>query len=455
MQNYLPNNRISYNKGNGNPSPQQYNSASGVQAQSSPSYAGVNIQIFNPMVNPNGGFVYPQQTSSAFSAGTQGGCYPASYYTMQPGICGYNNYPQAISQNNQNYNGQSGFYDQFGKYHPYVQNQNGQIGYLDDNGNFQPLPINGQNGGVKDTNGQSGFYDKDGKYHQYAKGPNGELGYYDEQGKFHPVDPNNPPTNGVKDTNGQNGFYDKDGKYHQYAKGPNGELGYYDEQGKFHPVDPNNPQGPANNKETEKNTENITSTEKTSEQSGSDGAKTEKKKVVMLSNDYIKSIENYLNSQDLEVRKMGAHEVVDRLAEDSSRNDDPALTALVNKMLQDPSASIRAIALSLVESRAILGDNLTEKILKNMQKTDKALGLDANQATSALLKMAQKTVEKEVPVSETKNTLSQKSSRPKTPYFFNSDKEKYQWLIKNGCNSDSEKKWLEDYIKQVAEADKS
>ena len=174
----------------------------------------------------------------------------------------------------------------------------------------------------------------------------------------------------------------------------------------------------------------------------------------MLSNDYIKSIENYLNSQDAEVRKMGAHEVVDRLAEDSSRNDDPALTALVNKMLQDPSASIRALALSLVDSRAILGDNLTEKILKDMQKSDSALGLDANQATSALLKMAQKTVEKEVPVTEHKQTSTQKASRPKMPYFFNNDKEKYQWLMKNGCNSDSERKWVEDYIKSQNKSEK-
>ncbi len=122
----------------------------------------------------------------------------------------------------------------------------------------------------------------------------------------------------------------------------------------------------------------------------------------MLSNDYIKIIENYLNSQDAEVRKMGAHEVVDRLAEDSSRNDDPALTALVNKMLQDPSSYIRALALGLVESRTILGDDLTVKILKDMQKSKSSLGLDANQATSALLKMAQKTVEKEIPVTENK-----------------------------------------------------
>ena len=136
--------------------------------------------------------------------------------------------------------------------------------------------------------------------------------------------------------------------------------------------------------------------------------KTEKKKVVALTNDYIKTIENYLNSQDLEVRKMGAHEVVDRILEDSSRADDPALTALVNKMLQDPSSAIRAIALSMVESRSILGDDLTVDILKKMQKNNDGFGLDATQATNALLKMAGKTIEKEVPVDETKKEKAEK-----------------------------------------------
>ncbi len=69
-------------------------------------------------------------------------------------------------------------------------------------------------------------------------------------------------------------------------------------------------------------------TEKTEEKK-----KTEKRKVVELSDDYIKNLENYLNSQDKEVRMMGAKEVVARLQEDDSRKDDPALTALINKML--------------------------------------------------------------------------------------------------------------------------
>ena len=110
---------------------------------------------------------------------------------------------------------------------------------------------------------------------------------------------------------------------------------------------------------------------------------------------------------------MGAHEVVDRLTEDSSRKDDPALTALVNKMLQDPSTAIRAIALSIVESRMLEGDDLTVKILKKMQKTNDGYGLDATQATSALLKMAGKTVEKEIPLTEDEIKNNKKSKETK------------------------------------------
>ncbi len=221
----------------------------------------------------------------------------------------------------------------------------------------------------------------------------------------------------------EKGFYDKDGKYHEYVTGPNGEKGYIDENGQFVPLssdtnnneninsqnDNSNSADSSNSKESEKTTEKVT--EKSPEQTETDGQKTKKIKVVALSNDYIKTLENYLDSQDIEVRKMGAHEIVDRLNEDPSRKDDPALTALVNKMLQDPSTAIRAVALSIVESRMIEGDNLTVKILKKMQKSNDGFGLDATQATSALLKMAGKTVEKEVPVTE--NEMEKKSKETK------------------------------------------
>ena len=125
-----------------------------------------------------------------------------------------------------------------------------------------------------------------------------------------------------------------------------------------------------------------------------DDKKTEKRKIVQLTDDYIKTLENYLNSQDKEVRLMGAKEVVARLMEDESRKDDKALTALINKMLQDPSQQVKFLALSMLNSRNITGNNTTVKLLALL-------------ASDILLKMAGKTVEKEFEVKEDKNKNSE------------------------------------------------
>lgn len=135
--------------------------------------------------------------------------------------------------------------------------------------------------------------------------------------------------------------------------------------------------------------------------------KTEKRKVVELSDDYIKNLENYLNSQDQEVRLMGAKEVVARLQEDDSRSKDPALTALTNKMLQDPSQQIRFLALSMLDSRMVEGDDFSVKVLQNMQNSTAGYGQDAIQATNILLKMSGKTVEKEFEVKDSKSDKSE------------------------------------------------
>lgn len=129
--------------------------------------------------------------------------------------------------------------------------------------------------------------------------------------------------------------------------------------------------------------------------------KTEKRKIVQLTDEYIKNLENYLNSQDKEVRLMGAKEVVARLQEDDSRKNDKALTALINKMLQDPAPQIRIMALSMLEARTVTGDDYTIGVLKNMQNSKDSYGQDALQATNILLKMSGQTVEKEFEVKDT------------------------------------------------------
>ena len=144
--------------------------------------------------------------------------------------------------------------------------------------------------------------------------------------------------------------------------------------------------------------------------------KTEKREIVQLTDEYIKNLENYLNSQDKEVRLMGAKEVVARLEEDHSRKDDKALNALINKMLQDPSTAVRILAMSALDSRVASGDALTVNMLQQMQQSQSGYGQDALQASEILLKMSGQKVEKEFEVknntkTETKETKETKSQQ--------------------------------------------
>lgn len=138
--------------------------------------------------------------------------------------------------------------------------------------------------------------------------------------------------------------------------------------------------------------------------------KTEKREIVQLTDDYIKNLENYLNSQDQEVRLMGAKEVMARLDEDHSRKDDKALNALVNKMLQDPSSAVRILALSALDSRIVTGDDFTVGVLQQMQNSQSGYGQDALQASNVLLKMSGQTTEKEF---EVKNNTQKTENKGK------------------------------------------
>lgn len=167
---------------------------------------------------------------------------------------------------------------------------------------------------------------------------------------------------------------------------------------------------------TENNTSQTTQTNVTDETKvegtkKEDEKKTEKKKIVQLTDDYIKNLENYLNSQEKELRITAAKEVYERLAEDESRKDDKALTALINKMLQDPSGEVRVLALAALEERICTGDDYTVNVLTKMQSDSANYGMDAEDASKILLKMSGKVVEKEVPIKEKKKTDNKESDK--------------------------------------------
>lgn len=158
-----------------------------------------------------------------------------------------------------------------------------------------------------------------------------------------------------------------------------------------------------NNNNNTTNTTNNTTTSTTNEKK-----KTEKKKIVQLTDDYIRNLENYLNSQEKDVRLSAAKEVYARLEEDESRKDDKALTALINKMLQDPAQEIRILALTALEGRIVTGDDFTVGLLQRMQQSKDGYGQDAVDASRILLQMSGKQVEKEVPVKENSKTKTEK-----------------------------------------------
>ncbi len=184
-----------------------------------------------------------------------------------------------------------------------------------------------------------------------------------------------------------NGCYPSNYYTSQFADGVNGKQG----------VDANSNGANGQTNATNNSTENKTTDKKT-----------EKREIVQLTDEYIKNLENYLNSQDKEVRMMGAKEVIARLEEDNSRKDDKALNALINKMLQDPYTPIRILALSALDSRAVTGDELTVGLLKQMQNSQGGYGQDAMQATETLLKMSGQKVEKEFEVKDDKKKTEAK-----------------------------------------------
>lgn len=112
------------------------------------------------------------------------------------------------------------------------------------------------------------------------------------------------------------------------------------------------------------------------------------KNIVALTDEYIKSLENYLNNPNDEIRLMASKEILTRLDEDKDRYNDAALNALLNKMLQDPSKLIRVAALSAFASQLASGNDYTVELLHNIQKNPSADKEDVLQAADILLKMS-------------------------------------------------------------------
>lgn len=121
------------------------------------------------------------------------------------------------------------------------------------------------------------------------------------------------------------------------------------------------------------------------------------KRVVALTNEYIMSLENYLNNPNTEIRLMAAKEILKRLDEDKERYDDAALNALLNKMLQDPDKLVRIAAMSAFSSQLAGGNEFTVQLLNKIQNDPNAEKEDVLEAANILLKMSAPSEIKYVP----------------------------------------------------------
>lgn len=111
---------------------------------------------------------------------------------------------------------------------------------------------------------------------------------------------------------------------------------------------------------------------------------------IPLTDAYIKNLEAYLSDGDPKVRLAGTTELLKRFKEDDTRKSDPALTALLNKSLKDPSASVRQMALTILNVGYAVGNEETIAILNNIKanKTDDMYAEDAVVAKEILLKLS-------------------------------------------------------------------
>lgn len=129
------------------------------------------------------------------------------------------------------------------------------------------------------------------------------------------------------------------------------------------------------------------SSEKT--ENNKDSKDKEPKTITPLTDDYVKSLENYLNNDNPKIRLIAAKDVMERFKEDENRKDNQSLIPLLNKTLRDPNAAVRFLALTTLQLGYCVGNDETIQILKEIQATNQdKLSEDSILASEILLKLA-------------------------------------------------------------------
>jgi hypothetical protein len=115
-----------------------------------------------------------------------------------------------------------------------------------------------------------------------------------------------------------------------------------------------------------------------------------------VTNEYIMTLENFLNSPDKSIRKQGLTKVIEKAKQQTNDGQQPGadvdqwIKNLMNKALQDPDPGIRTLAFGLFNYTN--GDQLTLSILNKYMSSSSSFGTDADNARTTLLRMSEKGV---------------------------------------------------------------
>ena len=358
-----------------------------------PNYSGVTIQIANPSVyaggggmntgrnnmnpeqgliyNPYGYIPYCQNAGVRAINGMTNPALPENYQTPQSAIQSYQQpaaYPPQYYLNNYNY-------QNFPLPSEDGKNDEGVKAGVNTNSKpALPSPDEQKNGGVNE-----GVNDRaDLKSPENAE--NGEA----KALKNEPLNPSNvqtPETLGLQNKDGVN----TENKEKNLGKAGNNTTN-------------------AQERDMTKSTDIINDLDNRAAEAEAEKKNKTKEGIVPLTDEYIKSLENYLDNPNDEIRLMAAKEILTRLDEDKDRYDDAALNALLNKMLQDPSKLIRIASLSAYASGLASGNDYTVTLLHNIQQNPNADKEDVLQAADILLRMSAGEEVKDIPNPAVKET---------------------------------------------------
>ncbi len=367
-----------------------------------PNYSGVTIQIANPSVyaggsgmntgrnnmnpeqdlvyNPYGYVPYCPKAEVRAINGMTNPALPENYQTPQPAIQSYQQpaaYPPQYYLNNYNY-------QNFPLPSEDGKNDEGVKAGVNTNSKpALPSPDEQKNGGVNEGV-NAGVNDR-----ADLKSPENAESGEAKALKNEPLNPSNVQTPETL------GLQNKDGV--------NAENPIQSEENKAKALDNTNNKA-AQEKDMTKSTDIINDLDNRAAEAEAEKKNKTKEGIVPLTDEYIKSLENYLDNPNDEIRLMAAKEILTRLDEDKDRYDDAALNALLNKMLQDPSKLIRIASLSAYASGLASGNDYTVTLLHNIQQNPNADKEDVLQAADILLRMSAGEEVKDIPNPSVKET---------------------------------------------------